>query len=384
MLSRYFRERNLLQEVTWKDLTETKIDPLYVAWCALDEQSRQKSLGDFQEIQRLADEGGKLAMLDEADHHGERDRLSKAFADYGFLDCAFWAFFECPKIWEGALRFADADNKPRRNWRKRRNMPARKDPITEADGDALAKELSKLLFRQQARGKNCKVELYRRGKREYFFAYPEDHRQTGIEWEKGEFERRTYTPAFEIIFVYDTVERSLNIWYRGEYRLGQDLQVIFAQSVLGTEIERESRRDTRVYDLEPLKDRDFNFNFGPELGIESVFVRKLRLDVWGETRRRITLEANPADPPSAIHDLMEAVTAVLSRSRVFISQVGLHVIFMTPPDAKRSPTRRFDINYPNSCSLQNEGRDFFIQQMLSQSGIEPQTPKEEETDDNTS
>jgi hypothetical protein len=37
----------------------------------------------------------------------------------------------------------------------------------------------------EGRGKNCVVELFRRGDLDYFFAYPEDYSQQSIEWWMG-------------------------------------------------------------------------------------------------------------------------------------------------------------------------------------------------------
>jgi len=68
------------------------------------------------------------------------------------------------------------------------------------------------LFVKERRGKNCKVELYRRHNREYFFAYPEDFSQAGVEWVSNTLKTLAHHPAFEIIFVYCEAEGSLDIY----------------------------------------------------------------------------------------------------------------------------------------------------------------------------
>jgi hypothetical protein len=46
-----------------------------------------------------------------------------------------------------------------------------------------------------------------------------------------------------------------------------------------------------------------------------------------------------------------------------------------PADRRRkTSTRSFDINWPNSCSLKHDGRDLIIRKMLADSGIEPREP----------
>jgi hypothetical protein len=38
-------------------------------------------------------------------------------------------------------------------------------------------------FHEEGRGNNCKVDCYKRGKLNYFFAYPEDYAEASIEWD---------------------------------------------------------------------------------------------------------------------------------------------------------------------------------------------------------
>ena len=51
----------------------------------------------------------------------------------------------------------------------------------------------------EGRGAYCTVAPYHRGERDYYFAYPQDHRQTSIEYTEGQMTRRPYNPAFEIV-----------------------------------------------------------------------------------------------------------------------------------------------------------------------------------------
>jgi hypothetical protein len=116
------------------------------------------------------------------------------------------------------------------------------------------------VFREkEGRGDHCTVEQYRRGEREYYFAYPQDHRQTAIEYAKGAMTKRPHRPAFEIIFIHDDSQQTLSIWHRGKKERIVDLQVAFARAILGRDIPRQSPRDDRVYDLDVFLDPDFIF-----------------------------------------------------------------------------------------------------------------------------
>ena len=71
--------------------------------------------------------------------------------------------------------------------------------------DLLAKDIGYCFNKTEGRGRNCKVEPCRKVETEkvYFFAYPEDYGQSGLEWERNSLTTRSRHPAFEIIFVYE-------------------------------------------------------------------------------------------------------------------------------------------------------------------------------------
>ena len=54
----------------------------------------------------------------------------------------------------------------------------------------------------------------------------------------------------------------------------------------------------------------------------------------------------------------------------FITQLSVKVTF-EPVGDRRPRTRTFNITYPNSCALNNDGMDLKIRQMLADSGVEP-------------
>ena len=56
----------------------------------------------------------------------------------------------------------------------------------------------------------------------------------------------------------------------------------------------------------------------------------------------------------------------------YISQVTLRVVFY-PTMTKKTRSKKFKITHPNSCALGYMGDDDAIREMLSASGIEPET-----------
>jgi hypothetical protein len=215
LLKRFFAERKVLVEVDFGALTETQVEPIYDAWLQLSDDARKDMEQDFQDIDELATEGGSKAILDEARWHGED--LAEQFATLnGFLEHSFWTFLERPNYCRGALAFHQADLVPASYWRKRKNVPSKSASVDDASIRQLEQKISGYFHSKQGRGHNCKVDCYKRGDRDYFFAYPEDYAQAEIEWGKEGLKRHPRRPAFEIIFVYSQDEGTLDIYLSGD------------------------------------------------------------------------------------------------------------------------------------------------------------------------
>lgn len=110
------------------------------------------------------------------------------------------AFLDHQIYWNGAKRFCHADALS--YWRKRKNLGHKTAAVEEVDRRKLAKAIRTYFHLTEGRGNHCLVEALRRGDRDYFFAYPEDHSQQSVEWVDGEFNNRPHNPAFEVVFVY--------------------------------------------------------------------------------------------------------------------------------------------------------------------------------------
>ena len=370
LLKGYFDDRGVLNEIKFKELKETKIETIYDAWLALPEKGRSKMEKDFREIDFLATEGGVKAIIDEAIYHGEE--LGPILSELkNHHDRVLWIFLNRPLYWKGALQFHHADNIPFSYWRKRKNIP-KMPPLVEPENiEQLERAISKFFHRKEGRGKNCRVECYRRNDLEYFFAYPEDYAQASIEWVENEFERPPRTPAFEVIFVYSQTDGTLDIFLRGARKTVPELQKVFVETTLGAEL-RPDAKDEKVYHLNPLKKRGFQFIFDPESGIEDVRVQKLRLSSMGGRKNRIFLESDPTHYPEAVYDLLDKLqNPSMSLSRYNVTQVRLKVFFYPAEGASRGKTRSFYVTYPNSCNLKQDERDLVIRTMLAASGIEP-------------
>lgn len=205
---------------------------------------------------------------------------------------AMVTFLDHPQFWKGATYFCHADNLS--YWRKRKGFPHQPASVHEDGRRALAASIRDYFHRTEGRGKNCVVETLRRGERDYFFAYPEDYSQQSVEWVNGEFARRPHNPAFEVVYVYSEKDGTLDLNFRGANKAVEPLQAMFATEILGLPELPPDPADKRVYDLNPLRERGFQFVYDPASGIERAAVKKLRLSSSVVKGDRITLEADAA------------------------------------------------------------------------------------------
>ena len=152
----------------------------------------------------------------------------------GFFECVYWVFLNTLTAGKARSGFArnpianggvhGARGQTCRDWAAPRRRPT---------AALWAGGISELFRRKEARGEHCVMEQFRRGDKEYYFAYAQDHRQISLEYAGGCMTNRPHRPAFEIIFIHDDIRRTLSIWHQGRMERVQDLQVAFAGVVLG-------------------------------------------------------------------------------------------------------------------------------------------------------
>jgi hypothetical protein len=231
----------------------------------------------------------------------------------------------------------------------------------------------------EGKGANCFVDPLRRNDLDYFFAYPEGYSRRSNEWVRNEFKPRPHNPALEIIFVYSEKEGSLDLHYRGDRKAVEPLQSFFCEAILKLDALPPDLKDKRVYDLNPLRQRDFAFRIEPGSGVQDVRITKLRLSSCLRQGDRINLEADTRTDRSALYDLMDQVTRGLPLQYYNVTRVecAAEVIVDADKPAKNIP---FHVTDPNSCSLKYDDTGRLLREMLKRSGIEPKEPDTDEGD----
>lgn len=386
LLARYFAGRAVFGEFDLAAMSETRHDELFAAWLALPEAQRNAMDAEFRDIFEMSCEKGCRAILDEAQWHLARDAdpnatiafTEKLAALVNHFERAMVTYLDHNLFWRGATHFYHADTLS--HWRKRKNLPHNTASVDTASIQALANRIRTYFHHTEGRGNNCVVEPYRRGNRDYFFAYPEHYSQQSPEWENGQFGIRPHNPAFEVIFVYSQSEGSLDLNFRGSYKAIEPLQAMFAAAILQLPQLPPDPKDLRVYELGPLMQRNFDFTYDLGSGIESVVVKKLRLSSRATRGERISLEADTSQDPQAVYALLERIQAAMPMAQYSVTQVDLAVCMVVDTD-RPAKTVNIHITYPNSCSLKYDELGLKLRDMLSASGIEPREPADLATPD---
>lgn len=377
LLARYFATRGVLADLDFAALSETKPDDLFKAWLELPEHQRHAMDAELREVFSLSCEKGWCAIRDEASFHLKEspeqftEFVEKLSALDGHYERAMVAFLDHSKLWQGATLFYHADSLS--YWRKRKGLPSLPASVHDDGRSELANRIRDYFHRTEGRGRNCIVEAYRRKDLDYFFAYPEDYSQQSVEWVDGSFARRPHNPAFEVIYVYSQDDGTLDLNLRGAPKAIEPLQAMFADAILGLPELPPDPEDESVYDLNPLRQRDFQFVYERDSGIERVELRKLRLSARMKGGDRITLEADATRNEHAVHDLLDKIGKSVPLNLYDVTLVELSATINVAA-GKRAKRVTFSITHPNSCSLKYDDLDFRLREMLVASGIEPKEP----------
>lgn len=382
LLARYFQGRGLFGELDFADLKETQPDALFAAWLDLLDAQRNAMDAEFRDIFELSCEKGFRAIIDEAEWHFGTDLdtrsafVEKLAALSNHFERAMVTFLDHGQFWRGASRFYHADTLS--YWRKRKNLPH----VAAAVDDTSLRELAGLIrtyfHHAEGRGNNCVVEPFRRGELDYFFAYPEDYSQQAIEWVDGQFDRRPHNPAFEVIYVYSQKAGTLDLSFRGAHKAIEPLQGLFATAILKLPELPPDPKDGRVYNLNPMVKKGFDFVYGAGSGIQGVVVKKLRLSSTARKGDRITLEADADQNPDAVYELLAQVGKALPLHLYNVTQVEL-AASVTADASKPPKVVTIRLTHPNSCSLKYDELDLKLREMLEASGIEPKEPAKQLT-----
>ena len=176
LLARYFQGQGLFDEMDFAAMKEGKPEELFVAWLALPDKQRNAMDAEFREVFEMSCDKGFRAIIDEATWHMQEEQealvsfIEMLSALSSHYERAMTTYLDHNILWRGATLFYHADTLP--YWRKRKNFPHQSAAVDEAKVKQLAAMIRNYFHYTEGRGKNCVIEVFRRGELDYFFAVP--------------------------------------------------------------------------------------------------------------------------------------------------------------------------------------------------------------------
>ncbi|MBI4497401.1 MAG: hypothetical protein HY689_05830 [Chloroflexi bacterium] len=377
LLQQYFQQRGMLADFPFWDRAETDVDDLYAAIQGPPPEQRSRVETDFQAITELACRGGQQIALQETP-----DLMAIFALMGGYHDRACWLFLERPELFQACLHFLQADQLSERYWIRTRDLPLAAPDLSPARLEDLRMAVQSYFLQTEGRGQSCVVEHSQRSGRHYWFAYIEDYGTADLEFSDSGMYRRVRRPAFEVVFVHTPSQGALDVYYHGPKQAIHELQHRFAFVILGLDLQLDERG--RVYQLDLLKRRTFQFVYDPSWGIRDVVVKSLRLSAATGTKRHLIFSADTSHRPHAMYDFLEQVLETsaagdppglsdeqrkVSLQEFHVTQAEIQVRFERMGRSGPRP-RTFRLTYPNGCNLDHEGVDALLRQMLLASGLE--------------
>ncbi|WP_019029152.1 hypothetical protein [Colwellia piezophila] len=366
----YFEKKNIHLDIDLYAVEENDGKTIFTAFKKLDEITRHNIESDFQRVHAMANEIGVIALLEEAtllDNFNFIDMFKIRL--HSFHDKAMFAYLDSPEYWQAASLIFQAKRLTASSWRTINNLPKFQKTFTDIDIKLLSKAIGEYFFDKEGRGKRCKIEHYNRGKMDFFYAFPEDFAKSEVEWIKDTLQDLPHTMAFEIIFVYCQEKDTLSIYARKNAKNILKLQQLFALHILKQQLTTFTPMvENKVYDLEFLVEKDFNFVIAEDSDIYSIKILQATATVRLNPKEKITVTSCPDKNINAVHERL----AKLNLEGVYISQVVLKAV-LKPSKGKELRFKQFSITAPDKCNLSMFGEDLLIRNVLKASGIEPQS-----------
>ena len=368
LLKKFFEKMGHVDlDLDWKFLGARTITPIIDVLGDMTRQQQDDIEGVLRSVFDLACETGIDALFEGAVQCGELNLPVAMPQDVGPYHKAMWAWLNRPAAFEKASLIHRVDNLTW--WRKRNDLP-RVEPRAGAEIiKRLEEELADFFTWQQGRGQVCTVERFCRADgTHYFFAYPDDFVQNVVTHdEEGNLVPRTFRQTFVVVFAYNGLEGTLELFAKVPTRLKPKLEAIFADVVLGREL--DPWQPDAAYDLNVLKDRYLDLTADPEDRLD-IAIRKLRLSLKN-SGRRILLEVTDDDD-----HIYRMIDECLNQENASLDDVNITSVtfrfVLLPLEGRKSSSATFDMTYPNSGNLQNQppARVELIRKYLKRWGID--------------
>ncbi|WP_426370450.1 hypothetical protein [Pseudocolwellia sp. HL-MZ7] len=365
-LLQYFEKNKIDFPLDLYAIKENNADTIFEAFLTLSDDTRHRIDSDFQKVHALATDAGIISLIEEAKEFVNHQFIDSLQAISGLHGKAMWAFLDSPEYWQGASMLYQTRIIPSSYWTKINQLPILEQHFSDNDIELLAQAIGEYFFKNEGRGKQCKIDHYKRGKNDYFFAFPEDFAKTAIEWVDNDLQSLPHQMAFEIVFVYCEHTATLDLYARKNAKNIPHLQELFALYILKAKLTNFTPYvENKSYDLEPIFEAGFEFDIPNESDIYTVQILSAELTCKNNPSSHVTVCISPDKNKDAVRDRLLKIRFQTE----YISAVKLKVFFK--PNAMRTkPAKVVSISMPDKCNLGCSDDDILISEILAASGIE--------------
>jgi hypothetical protein len=352
LLKAFFEHKGYPLDIVWGEMNEAQIQKIHDAFLKLPDSAQQNIETDLQDVHTIAStEDGISILIEQAvfmGFHvaGELERIDSRY------DKAMVVLLCYPEVWNKAVTLVHANNLSKRCWYRRSALPKQPPDTSELAMEKLGHDISAFYWQSQGRGQHCHIDHIQRSEnQDYFFAYLSDHTDTDLTWDDaGKILRVRRRCAFEVVFVFDRSEGTLDVFAHGGENVIEPLEKIFTKAILGVDLDLE---DPEIpYRIEGLKDRSFQLTTEPEDGVSQVAVCMLRMHPLGNKTNKLTIklpsDAGPDEIYNWLDDKLDTTKLPLSVLRIERATISMKLQGYGP---KKSLT--FEIG-PESCTLESE------------------------------
>ncbi len=288
LLDEFLRKHEGSEAQVSAEAPEYSIDLFLQRLEALPKKDQRQAEFELRQVFDLATEDGAKALIDEGRFKGKD--LVDELEPLDLPDKAMRVLLAYPLVFRVASRIYEARRLNAKHWHVR-NAPIVAPDVTQPNVAQMGRTISKIFWKREGRGKRSMVERYLVNDTEHFiFVYLDDYARNYLGFDDTDkLIRRAEKRAFEVVYIYNVADGSLNLNATGDKKLRESLFEVFATTVLGTSLPPDNQKDP--YAIGCLKSKLFRFPTDPADGIDGVRVRDIRVFPAGWPDDRITLEA---------------------------------------------------------------------------------------------
>ncbi|QJW92571.1 hypothetical protein [Frigoriglobus tundricola] len=351
LIRTFLNQNEIATGPDWDALVEGDTRSLCQAWTDLPPGPREGVEQMLRHVHDMASDAGVRALIAEVLFRG-RDVADDLAALDGHHARALWVLINYAPTFHTARQLLAAASPIGRFWNLTTGFDGRPYDASRQALQDLRLAVARL-YREQGRGHRCTLDPYERHGRLYLFLYLDDYTQTHVGHnDRGHLVRYPLRPAFEVVYVYDRAEGTLDQFTQGDRRWRHTVRDLFCEHVLHGDppVAAPGRRS---YRLNGLIDRTFPLGADPAAGVHAVTVRKMRVGSVGTPGRRVVLEADP-DRAGDVYDMLDAhfPVAQFPRDDLRVSLVTFTVRYRRAGE-ERERSLTFDVSAPDACNLKS-------------------------------